>query len=433
MFTLVGVAISITVALFAGCARNGYDDYQGGKKPDNEGGPDADAIDVGDDLVDEDGLLDDADAADPKIRKGFNGGFSTPMDGYLKCKINDIDVSKNNLLVQCGPLSNGTFKIAIPSDPTASARAEVNNVAPMRVELDDGSVLVSNSEQVVEAGGGLFVPFNLNDAPAICGVAYSDAEGGAVKMILDPLTSATPYRVRSVAVADDADGAQRLFVLASDKNAKDAGVVVSYPLGEDGELDPIAEGSVIPLKGKKPAAMEKVDAETAIVLDADSSAPAIEVVKLNSADPLVAAESFPLPEPVLPLSEIATDGKHAIIPAASGALLVFDIEQRAVVGTLAGTGQAQGVAVEGGKVYLSYWNDIHIVDISDPAHPVLEQEIEDVGKHLGAIAVKSGIIYVAATARWWEGNDVVADCLAGDPTVVCRSHIIAIDPKKVNP
>ncbi|HPQ80537.1 MAG TPA: hypothetical protein PLZ86_02315 [bacterium] len=176
--------------------------------------------------------------------------------------------------------------------------------------------------------------------------------------------------------------------------------------------------------------MERIGQSDAIVLDSDPASPAIEFVKLGSEDPTV---SVALPEAVVSLPEIATDGKIAVIPALSGALLVFDIEGRAVVGTLAGSGKARGVAMEDGKAYVSYDEDVRVIDLSDPANPALAQEIIGVGKDLGAIAVKSGKVYVAATARWYEGDDVVEACLSGDPKVVCRSHIIAIDPNEVNP
>jgi len=433
MLTLAIAAVGFTIAVISGCGRNGYDDYNGGGRLDDENRPDSDAVDIADDIVDD--IADDADVADPKVRDGFNGNFSTPTDAYLKCQIKDMDVSGSDLLVQCGAVSNSTFRVSIPSDPLASSYARIAGGAPMRIGLDDGSYHVVNSEQVVESGVGTFVPFNLEGVPEICGVAYSGAEGKTVSMLLDPVEgetedeSVSPLMVRSAVVANDSEGAGSLFVLASD-SLLEGGVIMRYGLGEAGALDPRADGAPIRINAGMPAAMERIGQSDAIVLDSDPASPAIEFVKLGSEDPTV---SVALPEAVVSLPEIATDGKIAVIPALSGALLVFDIEGRAVVGTLAGSGKARGVAMEDGKAYVSYDEDVRVIDLSDPANPALAQEIIGVGKDLGAIAVKSGKVYVAATARWYEGDDVVEACLSGDPKVVCRSHIIAIDPNEVNP
>lgn len=392
--------------------------------PDASGGtPDAgsDSVDAG-------------APVNPKVRAGFNGEFASPTLGFQSCSVHDLDIKGNKLIGMCGPMMNRLFTIGLDAgDPMASTSAQFGQGAPEMI----AGVGTPDPVQVFEAGNGYAIPFSAGTAASSTnGVTFIDQGGDASTKIVGPLGQAIPTKLGGGVVAMDAVGAQRLYLTASDASSDDMGLLLSYPMTADGALDVHGDGTSQGIAAKGPLAMAMInDAWAAVVNPSVEIGPSLEIIDVTSmaADPAV--ESIPLPEVPLSLPELAiNEGKTlAVIPTENGKLMVVDLVSMTAGGTVELAGNARDVTISGTKAYVSTPNAVQIVDISDPGNPAIEQTIEQV-YDLGSIAVhSSGVIFVAATARWWEGQEAAAACLNGDPGVLCRTHIIAIDPDNAEP
>lgn len=433
MITWVAVGMAALYVLVTGC-NNKSDDDTGGTDgtggADDSGGMVSDSDAIG---GDEDSLLSDEDAPDPRLRDGFRM-LSEGMEGYDGCNVADLDRRGGDLIIQCGPRLNSLYSAKLPADPTSFegvVHASSMGVIPTDLVMEDGVVKVA-AEQVVAAGDDLGVPFNSfgDDAVSLSGLAYASGQGSVTEFLLDPIGDVVPGDIRSLAVADDASGSARLFLLGSDSASEDgSGVVVSCPLEYDGSLkpnDPSFECEVIKLPCRNPTAMEMVGKSLAMILSADVEEPSVLFMDLSAADPASSSVTVPLSEAVMPLNEIAMDDGLAILPAVSGAILVFDVEGRQERGSLPGSEAVRSVAVEGKKAYVALKDDIRVIDISDPDAPELEGEIPDAGRGLCSMTVKGGVILVASDGWYFEEEGAAGYCPVMGAEELCCSRLTAI-------
>ncbi|HPM41351.1 MAG TPA: hypothetical protein PLY45_02820, partial [bacterium] len=367
MITWVAVGVAALYVLVSGCNSKSDDDGDTGGA-DGTGGADDSGGTVSDsDAIggDEDSLLSDEDAADPRLRDGFRM-LSEGMEGYDGCNVADLDCRGGSLVIQCGPRLNSLYSAKLPADPTSFegvVHASSMGVIPTDLVTEEGVVKFA-AEQAVGVGDNFGVPFNSfgDDAVSLSGVAYASGEGMVTGFLLDPIGGVVPGGIRSLAVADDASGSPRLFLLGSDSASEDGqGVVVSCPLEYDGSLkpnDPSFECEVIKLPCRNPTAMEMVGKSLAMILSADADDPSVLFLDLGADDPASSAASVPLSEAVVPLNEIAMDDGLAVLPAVGGAILVFDVEGRQERGSLSGSEAVRSVAVEVKKAYVALKDDI---------------------------------------------------------------------------
>lgn len=371
----------------------------------------------------------------PRPRTGANGEFANPVSSYQPCRVVDLDISGDTITGMCGPNINRMFTIDVdPAQPLASSTAVMGAGAPTMIP---GKAMKIQPAQVVGVEGGSVVPFSAADAPLVCGLSFIAPDGAVTTKLVDPIGGVSPYVLQSAVVADDVIEGKRLFVPAWDANGEDGAELLSYGLTPGGVLDSHSAESIIGLPGQMPVSIAKLGATTAAVVRLDGEdGPAIDIVDLSGVDPTQrVVATIPLPLAPLPLPELAVseDGTKAVVLTEDSTLLTIDLVGLQVEGEVALGGSPRDVALKGSTAHVSNASAVQVVDLTNAAAPFVSQTIGQM-YDLGPIAVhSSGAIYVAATARWWEGEDAAGACLANDPSALCRTHIIAIDPDQVQP
>lgn len=372
---------------------------------------------------------------DPRPRTGANGEFSNPADAFQPCQIVDLDISGDRITGMCGPSINRMFTVDVDLASPLTPRPSLMGVGSPTILV--GTPGKIRPAQVMELPGGSVIPFSADEAPLVCGLSFVAPGGGVTTRLVDPIGGVQPYGLQSAVVADDVMAGTRLFVPAWNAAGDDAAELLSYGITPGGALDQHDPGSIIGLPGQMPVSIAKLDATTAAVVRLDGAdGPAIDLVDLSGADPTHRIiGTIPLPRVPLPLPElnVSEDGMKAILLTEDSYLLTVDLVGLQVEGEVALGGAPRDVTLKGSMAYVSNENAVQLVDLTDSTTPSIVQSIGQM-YDLGPIAVhSSGTIFVAATARWWEGADAATACLVNDPAALCRTHIIAIDPDQVQP
>lgn len=434
---VVGGLILLAIALSTpGCDdgddSGGAEATDGGADDSDAAAPPAPAADAG--PASADVAPDGSAAPDPRLRDGFNGDFANPTSSFQLCPIVDLDISGDRITGMCGPNVNRMFQIDVDANhPLDAVPVVMGAAAPVTIFGTPGRIVPA---QVQEVEGGYVVPFSAEEAPLVCGLSFIAPDGEAVTKLVDPIDGVSVSRLQSCIETEDGGEEGNLSCAAWDTAADNAAKLLSYRLTPDGVIDRHDDGELADLPGAKPVSITRLGGTTVAIVRLEGLAgPAIDVVDLSEGEPAAVIATIALPRAPLPRPELAVteDGSRAAILTQDGYLLLVDLVGGQVEGEVNLGGAPRDVAISGAAAYVSNENAVQVVDISDPQNPQVMQTIDGL-YDLGSIAVHStGTIYVAATARWWEGAEAAAACLAGDPAAVCRTHIVAIDPMAAQP
>lgn len=424
LFVLAGAAAAL---IANGCSsdRSEVPDSDGGDRVGDGVGDtqdthnDASASDVVPDSVPDDGE-----------RAGFNRTFATLSRGGVRCRVKtDIDVTSDSVVALCdstpeGPDNHVAFIAIDPADPIATSEPRFSE---QNLAHPEGS-----SDSYVSPGirpkpdGRIAMP--LQNAGYRKMFADVPERGDIYASSLVPTSGVDPYNVSS------------LFKLGSylcvfgTRGIDGPPVVVSYGVRRDGALEPNRGPRPVYIPGRIPMAIEHVGGTRAaavadncedgnscvsyIDLAASGTAPRIETTLPLGFHTLPGQKELSCTEDTEFCTAASANGDFRVLRNVAPAEITGGFNVADSVTSASRVFRFMASESNGGarRAYLDTEKEVISINFDDPANPVVDMLLRNVGSNLGPIAVRNGVIYVVDNRPGEDGVET--------------SYIVAIDPSR---